>query len=107
VLYKFTAVRSIDALIDAGNKTGLIFEHAVDSVLHQLLDVFTVGKGHLLETRFSLRREMYFHAFKVRGLQREVEGAGAASIAVVQDDADAAGAFDQFDLAAKEETFGQ
>jgi hypothetical protein len=31
-----------------------------------LLGVLAIGKGHLLEPRFNVGREMYFHAFKVR-----------------------------------------
>jgi hypothetical protein len=29
-----------------------------------LLGVLAIGKGHLLEPRFNVGREMYFHAFK-------------------------------------------
>jgi hypothetical protein len=31
-----------------------------------LLGILAISKGHLLEPRFNLGREMYFHAFQVR-----------------------------------------
>ena len=44
-------------------KVGVIFEHARNRVLHQLLDVLAIGgSGHLLKPRLDIGREMDFHA---------------------------------------------
>ena len=66
VLYKLAPVYLLDASLHASDEAGLIFEHAGNSVFHQLLGVLAIGRGHLLEPRFNVGREMYFHAFKIR-----------------------------------------
>jgi hypothetical protein len=64
VLYKLAPVGLLDAPLHARDEAGLIFEHAGNSVFHQLLGVLAIGRGHLLEPRFNLGREMYFHIFQ-------------------------------------------
>jgi len=71
VLYKFATVGLGDSPLHSSDEAGLLFEHASDSVFHQLLGILTIGRGHLLESRFNFRREMYFHAFKIRENRRE------------------------------------
>ena len=66
VLYKLATVGLLDASLHSCDEAVLIFEHAGNSVFHQLLGVFAIGNGHLLELRFNIGREMYFHAFRVR-----------------------------------------
>ena len=66
VLYKLAPAGLLDASLHARDEAGLIFEHAGHRVFHQLLGVLAMGRGHLLEPRFNVGREMYFHAFKVR-----------------------------------------
>jgi hypothetical protein len=66
VLYKLAPVGLLDASLHAGDEAGLIFEHAGNSVFHQLPGVLAIGRSHLLEPRFSVGGEVYFHAFKVR-----------------------------------------
>jgi hypothetical protein len=44
-------------------KAGLILEHPGNRVFHQLLGGLAIGRGHLLQPRFDVGREMYFHAF--------------------------------------------
>jgi hypothetical protein len=66
VLYELAAVSLLDASLHASDETGLVLKHPGNGVFHQLLGVFTVGRGQLLEPRFDVGREMYFHAFKVR-----------------------------------------
>jgi hypothetical protein len=64
VLYKLAPVGFLGASLHAGDEAGLIFEHACNGVFHQLLGVFAIGGSHLLEPRFNLGREMYFHALQ-------------------------------------------
>ncbi len=66
MLYTLATVGLFDASLHSCDEAALIFEHAGNSVFHQLLGVLAISKGHLLEPRFNVRREMYFHAFKVR-----------------------------------------
>lgn len=67
VLYKFVAVGLLDAFLYPCDEAGLIFEHAGNGVFHELPGVLSTGKCHLLELRFNVGREMYFHALhKVR-----------------------------------------
>jgi hypothetical protein len=66
VLYKLAKVGLLDSSLHSGNEAGLILEHPGNSVLHQLLGILAVGNSHLLEPRFNVGREMYFHALKVR-----------------------------------------
>ena len=65
VLHELAPIGLLDASLHAGNEAGVIFEHPRNRVFHQLLGVLAVGKGHLLELRFNVGREMYFPAFKV------------------------------------------
>jgi hypothetical protein len=67
VLYKLATVGLLDASLHSRDEAGLIFEHAGNSVFHQLLGVLAIGRGHLLEPRFNVGREMYFHAFQDTG----------------------------------------
>ena len=67
VLYKLATVGLFDACLHSCDEAGLIFEHAGNSVFHQLLGVLAIGRGHLLEPRFNVGREMYFHAFQDTG----------------------------------------
>jgi hypothetical protein len=62
MLYKFATVGLFDALLHASDKTGLIVQHPGNCVFHQLLGVLAAGRGHLLEPRFDVGGEMYFHA---------------------------------------------
>ena len=55
VLYKFATVGLCDSPLHSGDEAGLHFEHASDSVFHQLLGVLAIGRGHLLEPRFNVR----------------------------------------------------
>lgn len=66
MLYKLATIGLLSAELHAGYKAGLVFEHTANGVLHQLLSILAVGGGHLLEARFYIRREMYFHAPKGR-----------------------------------------
>jgi hypothetical protein len=66
VLYQLAAVGLLDASLHSCDETGLIFKHAGNGVFHQLLGVLAIGRGHLLEPRFDVGREMYFHSSKVR-----------------------------------------
>lgn len=79
VLYKLATVGLLDASLHSCGKAVLIFEHAGNSVFHQLLGVLATGKSHSLELRFNVGREMYFHTFKVRetrARQHRKESAG-------------------------------
>jgi len=67
VLYKLAPVGLFDACLRSYDEAGLIFEHAGNSVFHQLLGVLATGRGHLLKPRFNVGREMYFHAFQDAG----------------------------------------
>ena len=58
-----------DASLNTSDEAGLIVEHAGDRVFYQLLGILAVGRGHLLEPRFDVGREMYFHALKVRQIR--------------------------------------
>jgi hypothetical protein len=64
VLYKFAPVGLRDALLHAGSEAGLIVEHPGNRVFNELLGVLAIGRGHLLEPRFDVGREMYFHALQ-------------------------------------------
>jgi hypothetical protein len=66
VLYKLAPVGLRDALLHTGNEAGLIVQHSGNGVFRQLLGVLAIGRGHLLEPRFDVGGEMYFHALKVR-----------------------------------------
>jgi hypothetical protein len=55
---KFATIGGCNSLFDAGGKAGLIFQHTDNGVFHQLLGVLAIGKRHLLEPRFNVRREM-------------------------------------------------
>src|SRR5437762_13285937 len=66
VLYKLAPVGLLDASLHAFDEACLIFEHAGNSVFHQLLGVLAIGRGHLLEPPFNAGREMYFLPFKIR-----------------------------------------
>jgi hypothetical protein len=66
VLYKLAPVGLRDALLHPRDEAGLIVEHAGNSVFNQLLGILAIGRGHLLEPRFDVGGEMYFHAFKLR-----------------------------------------
>jgi len=66
VLYKLAAIGLLNSSLHSGDEAGLIFEHPGNSVLHQLLGILAVGISHLLEPRFNVGREMYFHAPKIR-----------------------------------------
>src|SRR5580698_863612 len=63
-LYQLAPVGLLDASLHAGDEAGLIFEHAGNGVFHQLLGVLAIGRGHLLEPRFNVGGEAYFHAFQ-------------------------------------------
>jgi hypothetical protein len=69
VLYKLATVGLLDAPLYSCNEAGLIFEHARNSVFHQLLGILAIGGSHLLEPHFNLGRKMYFHAFQDTGKQ--------------------------------------
>ena len=64
VIYKLAPVGLLDAFLHPGDEAGLIFEHAGNSVFNQLLGVLAIGKGQLLEPRFNVGREMYFHTLQ-------------------------------------------
>jgi len=64
MLYKLDTVGLLDASLHSVDEVGLIFEHPANSVFNQLLRTLAIGKGHLLEPRFNIGREMYFHAFQ-------------------------------------------
>ena len=66
VLDKLAPVGLRDASLNTRDEAGLIVEHAGDRVFYQLLGILAVGRGHLLEPRFDVGREMYFHALKLR-----------------------------------------
>ena len=66
MLHKLATVGLLDASLHSCDEAGLIFEHPGNCVFHQLLGILAVGKGQLLESRFNIGREMYFHAFKIR-----------------------------------------
>lgn len=61
VLYKLATVGLLEAFLHSGGETGLIFEHPGNGVFHDLLGVLAVGKGQLLEPRFNVGQDMYFH----------------------------------------------
>lgn len=63
MIEEFATVGCCDSPVDAGDKTGLTFEHVGNGVFYQLLGVLAVGKRHLLEPRLDIRGEMDFHAF--------------------------------------------
>jgi len=65
VLYKLASVGLLDASLHTGDEARLIFEHAGNRVFHQLLRVLAIRGGYLLELRFDVGREMYFHALRV------------------------------------------
>jgi hypothetical protein len=54
-------------LLHSCDEAGLTFEHTGNSVFHQLFGVLAIGRGNLLEPRFNVGREMYFHAFQDTG----------------------------------------
>ena len=64
VLYQLATVGLLDASLHSCDEAGLIFKHAGNSVFHQLLGVLAIGRGHLLEPRFNIGREMYFHTIQ-------------------------------------------
>ena len=64
VLYKLAPVGLLDAFLHPGDEAGLILEHAGNRVFNLLLGVLGVGKGQLLQPRFNVGREMYFHNFQ-------------------------------------------
>ena len=64
VLYQLAPVGLLDTFLHPGDEAGLIFEHAGNRVFNQLLGVLPMGKGQLLEPRFNLGREMYFHSLQ-------------------------------------------
>jgi hypothetical protein len=64
MLHKLATVGLLDASLDSRDEAGLIFEHPGNGVFHQLLGVFTMGNGDLLESRFNVGREMYFHVLQ-------------------------------------------
>src|SRR6478609_1502307 len=66
VLYKLATIGLLDASLDSCAKAGLVFKHTGNSVFHQLFGVLAIGIGHLLETRFNVRREVHFHSSKIR-----------------------------------------
>jgi len=64
VLYKLATVGLLNTPLHTGDEAGLIFEHPGNGVLHQLLGILAVGNSQLLEARFNVGREMYFHALQ-------------------------------------------
>jgi hypothetical protein len=66
VLHKIAPVGLRDAPLHTGDEASLIVEHAGNGVFDQLLGVLATGRGHLLEPRFDVGGEMYFHPFKLR-----------------------------------------
>ena len=64
MLHKLATVGLLDASLDSCDEAGLILEHPCNRVLHQLLSVFTIGNRDLLESRFDVGREMYFHVLQ-------------------------------------------
>ncbi len=54
-----------DAFFHTGNEAGVIFQHVANGVFHQLLGVLAIGKRYLLEPRFNVGREMYFHSLRI------------------------------------------
>ena len=54
VLDKLATVGLLNASLHSGDEAGLIFEHPGNSVLHQLLGIFAVGRSHSLELRFNV-----------------------------------------------------
>ena len=66
VLDELAPVGLLNASLHSGDEAGLIFKHPGNSVLDKLFGILAVGNSHLLEPRFNVGREMYFHALKVR-----------------------------------------
>ena len=62
---ELATVGLLDASLYSRAEAGLIFEHAGNSVFHQLLGVLAIGSRHLLKPRFNVGREMYLHALQV------------------------------------------
>lgn len=78
MLDELATVGLLQASSHPGDEAGLIFEHASDRVFHQLLGVLAIGRGNLLELRFNIGREMYFHPHKVRESRARSNPAGIA-----------------------------
>jgi hypothetical protein len=66
VLYKLAAIGLLNSSLNSGDEARLIFEHPGNGVPYELFGILAVGNSHLLEPRFNVGREMYFHALKVR-----------------------------------------
>jgi hypothetical protein len=64
VLDKLAPAGLLNTSLHAGYEAGAIFKHAGNGVFHQLLGVRAIGGSHLLEPRFNVGREMYFHALQ-------------------------------------------
>ncbi len=62
VLYKLAPIGLRDAPLHTGDEAGLIVEHPGNGVFNQLLGILAIGRGQLLEPRFDVGGEMYFHA---------------------------------------------
>ena len=89
---ELATVGLLDASLYSRAEAGLIFEHAGNSVFHQLLGVLAIGRGHLLEPRFNVGRKMYFHTpqdtrkpeMKQHGKRKHVQlVAGSAEVGVL------------------------
>ena len=65
VLDELASISLLDASLHTRDEARLIFEHTGDGVSHKLLGVLATGGGDLLEKRFDVGREMYFHALHV------------------------------------------
>ena len=66
MLDKLATVGLLKTSLHSGDEPGLTVEHPGYGVLYYLLGVLAVGNSHLLEPRFNVGWEMYFHALKVR-----------------------------------------
>jgi hypothetical protein len=61
MLYNLATVGLLNTSVHTDGKTGLVLKHPINSFFHQLLSILALCRGHLLEPRFNIRREMYFH----------------------------------------------
>ena len=86
VVNEFASVGLLNAPLHPCDETSLIFKHPSHGVFDQLLGIFAVGDGQLLEPRFNVGREMDFHGLRVRqilpsgkvGLKVKLEGVRTA-----------------------------
>ena len=59
MLYKLATVGLFNSPLHACDEAGLVVEHAVNRLFHELFGILAIGRGYLLKPCFNIGRRAY------------------------------------------------